>query len=481
MKRNEIAWIAAAVLLVAVAGGVGWYWSRNDAAVETPDHGPQPPRTAVVSLTPAKRSNLSIRTQRVEIRPLRESVTVPGRIRYDDTRRVSIRAATVGTVRAVSVRPGSEVSAGDLLGVLDSPEVGAARSDVLKRQSEAGLAAERAAWQRAVRTGIDGLVEQIRAGAAVDGLTESVESGAFGQAGGELIRRYNEYLLARDLAENARQIGSTAALSGRVVRQRESDRERAAAALTSTIEQTTFDARQAEAAATAELSDARRRLRLARHCLTALTGVTPSDAAGIDISPNDPDLSRFNLSSPIDGTVESRSFAANERYAVGDELFVIADTSRLWVEADIRIGDWGASVVSPGDTLRVETPAIEDRTFEATVAFVGPVVDGVSHALSVVATVANRDGALRPGMYVRAEVPAGPGQDVLAVPESAVVDIDGQSHLFVAEGDQYEAEPVEVRQAFGRWIEVEGIAAGTAVVTEGAFTLKSELLLEEGE
>jgi multidrug efflux pump subunit AcrA (membrane-fusion protein) len=481
MKRN---WVIAVLAIgaIATAGGALMRFGSQDPEGSEVDAATSPAASrSVVRLTSAKRSNVSIRHQPAAVRHVQPRVTVSGKLRYDETRHVSVRAATEGSVRSIAVKPGTPIAKGDLLCVLDSPEIGSARSEVLRRQAEVELAGERVRWQEQIGEGVAALIEDIRARAPVDQVSERFQSATLGEYGGTLVERYSQFALARDIADNARSIGG-GAVSGRVVRQRESDRQRAAASLKSAIEQAFFDIQQAEAKAVAELDDVRRSLRLSQQRLATLLGRPLSSPRGIDISPNDPDLSRVERRSPIGGTVEARRLSESERFARGDELFVIADTSRLWVEARIRIGDWKALQVVAGDTLRVHAPAIPDREFVAALEYVGREVDPESRSIPLVASIDNTDAALKPGMYARIEVPAGPADEVLVVPDSAVIELGARSAVFVVAGNTFHARRIELGRTFDRWIEVTGgIQAGEEIVTEGAFVLKSELLLEGEE
>jgi multidrug efflux pump subunit AcrA (membrane-fusion protein) len=91
--------------------------------------------------------------------------------------------------------------------------------------------------------------------------------------------------------------------------------------------------------------------------------------------------------------------------------------------------------------------------------------------------VPDPDHRLHPGVFVDVVVLAGEGEPVLALPEAAVLrGPDGDWRLFVAENENA-FRPVEVNlvRTAGGMAVIEGIPAGTRVVTRGAFFLQSEL------
>ncbi len=160
----------------------------------------------------------------------------------------------------------------------------------------------------------------------------------------------------------------------------------------------------------------------------------------------------------------------------------MADTSRLWVEADIRGNDWDAIGVGPGLPVTVTTPADPDTVMKASVYFVGREVDPTTGAIPLVAEIANETGKLRPGLFARVEIPVESLADVLVIPRSAIVDLQGESSVFVIEDDGFQPVRVQTGASTSRLIEIRsGLQEGQQVVVEGAFMLKSELLLEGEE
>src|SRR4029450_5723834 len=92
----------------------------------------------------------------------------------------------------------------------------------------------------------------------------------------------------------------------------------------------------------------------------------------------------------------------------------------------------------------------------------------------------NREGKLRPGLFVTVAVPLRGASEVeaTAVPAGALQKISGIPAVFVDLGEgKYELRPVEIGRDAHGFVEVRhGLAEGERVVSEGAFVLKSELL-----
>ena len=368
--------------------------------------------------------------------------------------------------------------------MLQSPSIGEARNKVLTAQTELQLAETRLRWEQNIRDGVRDIIGAIQGKQSVEQIKSAVEGQSTGEFGGQLMTAYSKSRLASNLSKSAGSMGNTGAISGRVVQERESQQQQAAAELNALIEQSRYQTDQAAAGAQATVAAARRRLRIAQQELATMIGSTPTASGGLDISPNDPDLSRLTIESPISGTIERREFSATERVSAQDELFVIADTQQLWVEADIRGRDWDSILADKGSTVRVSTPLVNCPPQEATVVFVGRQVDADSGAIPLVASIDNSDQIFRPGLFARISVPVETLRNVITAPESAIVDLDGQDFVFLDEGQidggrRFAAVAVDLGSSSDGRIQIRhGLNAGDAVVTSGAFLLKSELLLE---
>jgi membrane fusion protein, heavy metal efflux system len=192
-------------------------------------------------------------------------------------------------------------------------------------------------------------------------------------------------------------------------------------------------------------------------------------------------LSALVLRTPFDGIVEDVFIARGERARVGDRLFVVADTSMLWVRAQIHERQWTAVEVSEGQPVRVVVPGADVHETTAVVNHVGATVESESRSVPLVAELKNTDAHFKPGMFVWVDLPQGALREALAVPVSAVMRHDGKSFVFVPDGpERFHRVNVTTGIESGDLLEVtSGLAVGQQVVSRGAFVLKSELLLEQ--
>jgi len=101
--------------------------------------------------------------------------------------------------------------------------------------------------------------------------------------------------------------------------------------------------------------------------------------------------------------------------------------------------------------------------------FVDAAVDPRNDTLQVRIVVANQEGLLRPGQYVRVLVPSAARTDAILIPQRAVQELQGLKTVFVVGEDNKAAvRQIKATQRLGMdWVLDEGLAAGDVVVVEG--------------
>ena len=181
---------------------------------------------------------------------------------------------------------------------------------------------------------------------------------------------------------------------------------------------------------------------------------------------------RFQLLAPQDGTVIRDDFIVGELVEPGRVLFEISDESVLWVEARL----------TPDEAVQIQVDAMAivalgDRQVEGRVTQVHHALDEDTRTLGVRIEVPNPDDRLHPGLFVEARIEGRLSGPALAVPIDALSrSLDGDWRVFVEhEPGEFEPHEVEVIRTAAGLAVIEGLEAGTRVVTRGAFFLQSEL------
>lgn len=184
----------------------------------------------------------------------------------------------------------------------------------------------------------------------------------------------------------------------------------------------------------------------------------------------------FDVTAPFAGTVVARAASLGQSATAADTLVTVADLANLWIELDIFERDLAR--VQRDQRVAVTTAAWPDRSFAGRIVYVGEVLDPVRRTVRARVELRNEGGMLRPGMFATAAIQVA-GDLRAAVPQEAVQAFEGKSVVFVR-GDragEFRAIPVEIGETLpdGRVIIRSGLTPGAAIVTTGAFTLRSEL------
>lgn len=413
-----------------------------------------------------------------ESRPIQHVHTVPGRIRYDDAKHVDVKAPMDGILAEMLVTPGEQVESGQLLAVLRSAEIGQARAEILKRQQQCEIATQMLQRESTLAKNLALLSSMLDEGKPMETIEASFNNLALGSYRQDILTAYSKMRLSSELLAKIEPLANSGSVAGRVLRERESERQVTETAFRTARDQATFAANQSKLKAEAELAEADRQLNLAWQSVDNLLGYK-EDRQKVNLS-NEDALSRLEVRAPMAGSVESRGFAGNERVTRGSSLIVLANTDSLYVAASIRENDWTAVTLQPGTKLSVIVPALKDRVFEASIRYVGREVQSDTNSIPLVATIPNAEGLLRPGMFVRVAIPIGPPRQALSVKPESVIQHDNQQFVFVdLTGGSFKRVDVSTGLASDEWIEVtHGLSVGQRVVTHGAFLLKSELLLK---
>lgn len=183
-------------------------------------------------------------------------------------------------------------------------------------------------------------------------------------------------------------------------------------------------------------------------------------------------LQNYHVKAPIDGLIIKRDVQVGE--ATGDEpLFIIADHSDVWVELDVFVRD--LTLIKNGQTVLVETLDGEYQK-TASIDWVSPLTSHASQSVRARVTVSNKDGALRPGQFIRGHVTVAEHAVPLAVRQSALQRFRDFQVVFARFGDTYEVRMLELGRRNRDWVEVlGGIDPGTQYVTENSYIIKADI------
>jgi cobalt-zinc-cadmium efflux system membrane fusion protein len=157
------------------------------------------------------------------------------------------------------------------------------------------------------------------------------------------------------------------------------------------------------------------------------------------------------------------------------DIFTVADLERVWVQAEVYEKDLGR--IRAGQSAFIVVDTYPGKPFEGKVTYISDVLDPQTRTARVRCEVANSKMLLKTDMFANVQLPTTLTKQALAVPESALQQVEGKDVIFVRRSDtRFEKREVEKGVTVNNHTEiVKGLKPGEAVVTQGAFHLKSIL------
>ncbi len=180
------------------------------------------------------------------------------------------------------------------------------------------------------------------------------------------------------------------------------------------------------------------------------------------------------LRAPRSGVVLERMAVEGRMSEAGETLFRIADTSMVWIMADVP--ERAVMGLIRGDAATITFPGLPGETFVGVVDEIYPQVDMQTRTARVRIDLANPDGRLLVNMFADVAVASGDGTPVVQVPEAAVIDTGDRQVVIRDLGDgKFAPQDVVVGRQDAGMIEIQdGIAAGDRVVTTSTFLIDAE-------
>jgi membrane fusion protein (multidrug efflux system) len=190
------------------------------------------------------------------------------------------------------------------------------------------------------------------------------------------------------------------------------------------------------------------------------------------------------VEAPITG-LAARSLASEGTLVPGPELllttivqtdpikirFAIADTDQLRWRAESKAG----RLVLPKDgAFDVEVTTSDGRTLErrGKLLFTDTRVSEQTGTHEAEAEIANPDGALKPGQFVRVRLLGAKRPNAVQVPTRAVLEGPQGKFVYLAVDGKAQPRPVQVGEQLGdKWLVTEGLKPGDPVIIDGVMRI----------
>lgn len=308
--------------------------------------------------------------------------------------------------------------------------------------------------------------ERIEAGPVISGtLRAENEAAVRAQVGGTVVQVY------ADRGESVARGALLARIEGVTAEQAQISAQAAAGAAERNLQQAQREASRVstlvEAGALAE-----RDLENARNAVAAAQAQLASARAQLAAAAKQ--VQNTQVRAPFSGVVSERPVNAGDVVAPGAALFTVVDPSGMRLEASVPSDKLGQ--VRVGAPVSFTVSGYPGRTFVGRVDRINPSADPVTRQVPVYVTLPNAEGQLVSGLFAEGRV-ASESRETLVVPASAVNQDGAAPAVLRVRGGVTEA--VQVRLGISdptreRIEIVEGVAAGDTLLTGAAMGISAK-------
>ncbi len=133
-----------------------------------------------------------------------------------------------------------------------------------------------------------------------------------------------------------------------------------------------------------------------------LWGLTQEQIAAVEKIGKTTD--HMTIYSPMSGIVVQKNVDEGAYVKTGTKLYTVADLSKVWVKLDAYESDlvW----LMYGQEVDIKAEAYPGETFRGTISFIDPILNNKTRTVKVRVNVPNKDGRLKPGMFVHSVIHA---------------------------------------------------------------------------
>ena len=157
---------------------------------------------------------------------------------------------------------------------------------------------------------------------------------------------------------------------------------------------------------------------------------------------------------PFSGFVKGKDVSAGQYLRVQAPVVTLVNVE--WVKAPIQIPEKMAGWIRVGQMVTISVDAYPDRKFSGRISRINPTVNPETRSFTALARVANPEGLLKPGFFLRASIPSDQMESLLTIPQKALVYAYGVYSVYVLQGDQVQQREVKIGDRLGEDVEIVG-------------------------
>ena len=463
-----------------------------------------------LQLTAQQRERFGIVIRAAGPGSLRNEVSLPGEVVFNEDRVVHLVPRAPGIAVEVYKTLGESVRAGETLALIDSADLASAKLDYFAAATEVGCCRFELPRAQAIHDNTLKLLHLLESSPPLEKLKDYTP-GEMGDYRSRLISAYAEHVRTGREYEWERTLVSKKVSSEGEFLAAESAFKKAQAEYWGARDSVAFEVQQNLREATRERQLAEFQAETAGQKLRML-GLSDTELAGLAAPPpageagegqahecTDPNckdcaahekgaaeqttaapqlaqtnLGWYEIKAPFDGVIVQKHITRGERVGDDADIFTVVDTASVWVNLTVYTKDLASVAKGREVVLRAEHSGSQAR---GRIAAVTPFVEESSRTATARVVLDNADGRWVPGTFVTGFVSSSEEDLPVVVPRDAVQTIEGRDVVFVEHEDGLEMTPVTIGRADRGSVEIaSGLEPGSRYVAEGAFQLKATVI-----
>lgn len=442
---------------------------HGDAPVDDQHDEPDAEHNDVVNLSAAQ-----LRDSGVVIAPLNSGdiathIMLPAEVGLNLDSVVHVTPRVSGVVTSVHGFTGNEVKERQLLGVLESSELGEAKIFYLQTIQAKVIADAQLTRQATISQNTATLLALLEKNPTPTELREQAGDLRIGVDKGRLLSAYAQMKSS----------------SANYDREKELDSKGLATQADLLAAQEVFYSAQAQYAAAYEDIEFSYRLALQeseQNAMIASMGVENAERrlhllgmtqAEVDRVTTEPDtnIARYELRAPGDGQIIAKHLSPGEKVGTDEPVYTIANLDTVWL--NIAIYSQYAGAIKQGQRVTVR---VGDRVGNGVVDYISAVITESSRTIHARVVIENPNRDWKPGEFVTARIETQKSFAKRVVPIAAIQSYEGHDVVFVQD-DGIEPRRVTIGRKNDVSVELlnEDIALGTPIVVVNSFLIKAEL------
>lgn len=185
------------------------------------------------------------------------------------------------------------------------------------------------------------------------------------------------------------------------------------------------------------------------------------------------------IHSPAKGVIIHKTALEGQFVKPGENLYRIADLSKVWVYADIY--EYELPWVESGQSADMTLSYLPGKTFKGKITYVYPYLESKTRTAKIRLEFDNPALELKPDMYADVKINTAPMKEVIAIPKESVIHSGERKVIIIDKGKGlFEPRDILIGMETKDYYELlHGAKPGESIVTSAQFLIDSESQLNE--